>query len=127
MRIILLVLAFAAFAGFQAKAQTACTGLPSGGVVTGPGSICAGVTFTLSVTGASVDSGISYQWQVSTVSSFSGFSDISGADSTNYSTFQYQPSWYRVIVTCSNSLQSSNSTTFMVLSNGSSYCFCTST
>lgn len=44
-----------------------CSGTPDGGIIAAPDSVCAGVSFALSVTGATTGvSGLSYQWQSST-------------------------------------------------------------
>ena len=69
------------------------------GVVSGSQTLCAGsipTAFT-SVASATVSAGtIMYQWQSSTVSSTSGFSNISGATSANYAPVaQSQTTYYR--------------------------------
>ncbi len=68
---------------------------------------CSGSSFTILASEAS-GTGITYQWQRSTTSSSSGFTNISGATSQNYSTSITVTTWYRRIaystsVVCSSS------------------------
>ncbi len=94
----------------------ACSGAPNGGtaVTTNNTLLCAGAQFTLSLTGATVASGLTYQWQ-SSVDNIN-FNNITGATSSSYITTQTAPSlYYRAIVTCAG--QSNNSVAVLVTSN----------
>lgn len=92
---------------------TPCSGSPTAGTTTiSSSSGASGVNYTLSNTGATTGVGISYQWQSST--NGSTWNNIAGATSTSYvtssSTYSYI-TYYRLIVSCSNSGQSSTSNT----------------
>jgi len=97
-----------------ATALTPCSGTPLAGTSTiSSTSGAAGVNYTLSNTGSTSGvTGISYQWQSS--SDGSTWNNIAGATSTSYVTSAAAYSYityYRLIVTCSNSGQSSTSNT----------------
>jgi trimeric autotransporter adhesin len=95
---------------------TACSGAPNAGnaVSTSTNIVCAGTPFTLSLTGAAVASGLSYQWQSSTDNST--WNNITGATSFSFTTTQLPPvMYYRAVVTCSG--QSNNSGSVMVTSS----------
>lgn len=92
---------------------TPCSGTPTAGTSSiSSSSGASGVNYTLSYTGGTTGSGISYQWQSSTDGST--WANIAGATSTSYvtsaATYSYI-TYYRLIVTCSNSGQSSASNT----------------
>ena len=96
---------------------TACTGAPTAGTATAnPIFACAGQTISLGIAGQTVASGITYQWQSS--SDNTNWSNITGATSSFYSTTQVVTTYYRCIVTCSNSSQSANSTSVLVTTPG---------
>ncbi|MDX1953895.1 MAG: proprotein convertase P-domain-containing protein [Chitinophagaceae bacterium] len=77
-----------------------CTAPPTGGTTNGPaGSVCQGTNFTLSVTGASVGLGITYQWQSSP--NGSTWTDIGGQTSGGLTTTQTATTYYRRKITCS--------------------------
>jgi hypothetical protein len=93
---------------------------------------CPNVPFTLSLSGASVGTGLSYQWQAS--SDGVTYNSINGASSFAYTTQQTVATYYRCIVTCaagtaatSTSLQiemgtcTNMSTTSIVTCNGNFY------
>ncbi|MBL8000498.1 MAG: T9SS type A sorting domain-containing protein [Flavobacteriales bacterium] len=84
-----------------------CIGAPTAGTSSGPAAVCSGLTASLSNTGASIGSGISFQWQVSTTSG-SGYVDVTGgtgATTVNYTTGALAAGtyYYVLAVTCSNS------------------------
>jgi hypothetical protein len=87
---------------------SACSGTPSAGSATiNGGSSSSGnssTAFTLNAPSATTGGGITYQWQVSTVSSSSGFTDIPGGNTLSYVyTGLSANSWFRCIVTCASS------------------------
>jgi parallel beta-helix repeat protein len=86
---------------------TACSGAPTPGTtVATPATVCLGQTFNLTVSGSTVASGLTYQWQ-SASSSSGPWTDITGANTSVLSTTQSVTSWYRRTITCSgNSAQS---------------------
>lgn len=100
---------------------TSCSGNPVAGnaVSTLTNIVCPGSSFTLSLTGATVASGITYQWQSST--NTSTWTNILGATTASYTTTQSSALlYYRCVVTCNGSL-SSNSSTVQVTAASTSY------
>jgi hypothetical protein len=92
--------------------SSACTNPVFAGATTASvTTACDGYAFTLSLTGAAVGSGLSYQWQ----SSLNGttWSDIIGANGSTASVSQTVMTYYRCIVTCSAG-STANSTALMV-------------
>lgn len=80
---------------------TLCSGTPTAGSITGVNGVCDGFGTTLTLSGASAEAGITYQWAVSSVT---------GGPYSNLGTSGTQPtgvlstdSYYIVTVTCSNS------------------------
>lgn len=110
-------------------APTTCTGTPSGGTVTvSPSSGASGSTYGVSASGFSTSTGITYQWQYSddgTTWTNQGASSSTYAALTGLTApaFGVVRSW-RLVVTCTNSGLSSNST---VGTFTSTYCTSTST
>ena len=105
-------------------AATNCTGTPSGGTAAiSSASGCPGVNFNLTSTGYTVGSGITLQWQSS--SSASGpWTDILGANSPNYTTSAVNSTFYQLLVTCTNSGQSSASNAVSYTVNNPGPCIC---
>ena len=100
---------------FNWTPASACTGSPNAGTATTTSNalFCAGIQFTLSLSGATVASGLTYQWQSSTDNVT--FNNITGATAFNYTTTQTLPVvYYRCVVTCTNSGSFSNSTSVLV-------------
>ncbi|NQW41015.1 MAG: hypothetical protein HQ466_03510, partial [Cryomorphaceae bacterium] len=80
-----------------------CVGTPSAGTTnTSLSAVCPLQNFTLSLTGATLASGISYQWE--SASSVAGpWTSIAGANASSASVSQTVNTFYRCAVTCSNS------------------------
>jgi hypothetical protein len=76
--------------------------------------------FTLTLSGATAASNIQYQWQSS--SDDTTYSNISGANSTTLALTQTAATYYRCVVTCTNSSTSSNSTSVLVGYSTNCYC-----
>ena len=91
-----------------------CTGAPVPGTVSIASSapICQGNSVTLSLSGQTAAAGIAYQWQSSTDNST--FTNISGATGLTYSATPSANTYYRVVVTCTNTSQSANTASVMV-------------
>ena len=90
-----------------------CTGTPTPGTPSvSPLAGNASTTFTLSTTGYTPDGAISFQWQKSTTSGSSGFTDIAGGTTPtyNYTAGITVQTWFRCVVTCGTSSLSSNTT-----------------
>jgi len=108
---------------FMAAEGEDCTGTPDAGSASASAvSVCADELFTVSVTPV-LAGGITYQWEVSTDGS--SWSAIAGAVSASYSTTQSAASWYRCIVTCTASGESSTSLEVFVDQNDPLECYCT--
>jgi subtilisin-like proprotein convertase family protein len=74
-------------------------GLNGGAAASSTASSCPGTAFTLSVTGASIGSGLTYQWQSSPDNST--WTDIGGATGASLNTSQTGATYYRRKMTCS--------------------------
>ncbi len=80
----------------------ACTGVPvAGTAVASPTTVCLGQSIALTLTGASVASGLTYQWQ-SSPDGATNWTDISGATSSTLTTSQSATTYYRAIDTTLN-------------------------
>ena len=107
-------------------APAACSGTPSASSsVSSSSSVCPATTFDLSLSVSYVFTGITYQWQSSP--NGSTYTNISGATSSPYSTSQTASTYYRCIVTCTNSGQSITSTPVQVTMNTVASCYCVPT
>jgi trimeric autotransporter adhesin len=92
-----------------------CAGTPNAGTaITSAASVCT-EPFTVSLTGSSSASGLTYQWQRS-IDNGATWTNIPGATSISYTTTQVRTTWYRAIVTCTLSNQSATSTHVVVTS-----------
>ncbi|MFN0201138.1 MAG: T9SS type A sorting domain-containing protein, partial [Bacteroidia bacterium] len=85
----------------------ACTSVAGGTIAPATQTKCSGATASMSVSGATLGIGISYQWEVSTTSG-SGFGDVTGgtgATTTSYTTGALAAGtyYYRLKVTCTPS------------------------
>ncbi|MCW3103351.1 MAG: hypothetical protein JWO09_1791 [Bacteroidetes bacterium] len=117
---------------FPASGQTytwtppsGCTGTPVAGASSSSANpVCVGVNFTLSLSGATVASGLTYQWQSSTDGVT--YSNITGATTATYSTNQSVASFYQAIVTCTASGMTATSTPVNVTMNSPTSCYCAS-
>ena len=79
-----------------------CTGMPTAGTINaGAGlPLCTGASVVLNLTGQSSTAGITYQWQSSTDNTT--WTDIASATSAAYTASPVSMTYYKVIVTCSN-------------------------
>lgn len=93
-----------------------CAGTPVGGTSSAtPNPIvsCAAPSTTVSVTGQSSGCGITYQWQ-SAPAAAGPWTNVAGATSTSFTTGIAATTYFRCVITCTNSGLSANSTTTMV-------------
>ena len=108
---------------FTVGALPPCAGTPTPGTaastVTGS---CANVPFTLSTTGATVASLITYQWQSSPTGA-APWTDIAGANATSYSTTQTVATYYRFKIIC-NGTDSAFSNILNIPVNAPNQCYC---
>lgn len=106
-------------------ANTLCNGQPTGGTtITSNSNPCPNVNYSLSLNGATVASGLTYQWQSSLTGS--GYSNIAGATSAFYSTSTNTNIYYRCVLTCTNAALSDTSVPVMITVNSFQNCYCTS-
>jgi hypothetical protein len=105
-------------------ASSDCTGTPApGDTVSSVTSVCAGISFNLSLQNDVAAAGITYQWQVST--NGVDYADIEGATNPTYSATQDEVTYYQCIVSCGPSTLSETSTPVMVGVNPGVDCYCT--
>ena len=91
-----------------------CVGTPLAGTTnTSLSAVCPLQNFTLSLTGATLASGISYQWETSSTGTGS-WTPITGATTSNISLSQTVDTYYRCAVSCSNSSSTSYSSPVQV-------------
>lgn len=90
--------------------QASCSGTPTAGTTSASGNnICSPAAFNLSLSGATADANITYQWQSSTNNVT--YTDITGATSSTYAASGITASnWYQCVLTCTNSGLSATST-----------------
>jgi GEVED domain/Secretion system C-terminal sorting domain len=95
--------------GIVIVAATNCTGTPVGGTSAGPTVACNNTNFTLTNTGATFGSGITYQWQRSPTGA-NTWTNIAGAtNATSALVKQNAVTDYRLNVTCTNSSTTTSS------------------
>jgi hypothetical protein len=103
-----------------------CTDPPvPGNIASDKNPICPNANFTLSLTGGTNGTGQTFQWERSTTSSSSGFSDIAGATNASLTTSAATPTWYRVRTTCGTSTVTS--TSYQITVSAGCFTYCTST
>lgn len=101
-----------------------CSGTPTAGsAYSATGTLCGSGSATVTLTGYTVASSISFQWQSSTDGST--WSNISGATSLSYSTTLSAPTYFRCSVTCSISSSTAYSSSIFI--DYSSVCYCSAT
>jgi hypothetical protein len=109
---------------FVVVASANCTGTPvAGTAVTSASPICPGINYTVSLTGATMAAGLTYQWQSAT-SATGPWTNIAAGTSANYTTTQSVDTWYQCIVTCSGS--STTSSVVAVATSPFLNCYCNS-
>lgn len=92
-----------------------CAGTPvAGTAVANPATVCLGIPFNLSLSGVTIASGLTYQWQSSPDNIT--FTNLPGATTSNFSTTQLTTTYYRAIVTCTNGGATATSTSVQVFS-----------
>src|SRR4051812_48470944 len=89
-------------ANLSAHAQV-CTGVAANTAIASPGLLCPGSTATVGLMYPYANSGITYQWWVSNVSTVGPFTVVSGATLTTYTTPQLSVNcWYTCQIICAN-------------------------
>lgn len=106
---------------------TPCDGAPNGGTaVSSVTNACPGAPFNLSIVGATLAAGISYQWYSSPAGA-GNFTPIAGATTLSYTTTTTEAMDYYCTVTCDYSGQIVTSTTVSVGLNNWMDCYCVPT
>lgn len=109
---------------FMVVASASCTGTPTAGTaVSSTATVCPSVNYTLSLTGATMAAGLTYQWQ-SAPSATGPWTNIPTATAPNFTTSQTVDTWYQCIVTCSG--LSATSSVTGVTTNSFVNCYCPS-
>jgi hypothetical protein len=104
----------------------ACTGTISAGLtVSSVGAVCPSVPFNLSLSGNTLASGITYQWQ-SAPSASGPWSNISGATNGAFQASQTVDTWYQCVMVCTGSGSTATSSPILVTTNSFVNCYCTS-
>jgi hypothetical protein len=110
---------------FTVTALPACAGAPTGGTTNAtPNPACSGVAVSLSVTGSTSASGLTYQWQSSPDNVT--WSNIGGQTGITCIVNPVTSTWYRRVITCTVSGLSANSTALQVVVNLNAACYCAS-
>ena len=105
-----------------------CAGTPTPGTASASvGNACSNAPFTLSLTGATIATGITYQWQ-SSPQGMNTFTNIAGATGTTYTVnSQTAATDYFCIVTCTNGGASDSTNVVSVGQNSPTQCYCVPT
>lgn len=105
--------------------SAACTNPAAGGTAQcSPTMACSGQNISLSLNGATVGSGLTYQWQ-SSATSGGPWTNIAGATNGGYSTTQATPTYYRCEVICSAGTPAYSAQVFVDM-NSFINCYCNS-
>ncbi len=101
-----------------------CTGTPVAGTTASFSALaCPSVPFTLYIQGSSLALGLTYQWE-SSPDNIAPYVPISGATNASRIQTQQTSTYYRCVVTCSNSGFSANSTPLQMNLNTFANCIC---
>lgn len=105
-------------------ATTACNGQPDPVTATGPSFVCAASSFTLAATGATIGTGITYDWQYYDAMNSTWVS--TGATTSTYIVAGgiTTPTEYRFVTTCSNNNLKDFSGTVSIGINPPNQCYC---
>ncbi|MEZ4799909.1 MAG: GEVED domain-containing protein, partial [Flavobacteriales bacterium] len=103
-----------------------CAGTPAIATISTDASVCNGVDFTITSTGAEVAVGITYEWEVSTDGGFT-FASAGTTATAELTTNQAVESVYHLVTTCTVSGLSSTSNDVTVTMNAPLDCYCVPT
>ncbi len=104
--------------------QLPCVAPPTAGLLSASDStVCGGVSFTLSLVGASTGAGLGFGWQSS--SDGITWNNITATTTSFFTTTQTQSTYYRSVVNCSG--QADTSSAVLVFQNLPIACYCIST
>jgi hypothetical protein len=106
-------------------AAVGCTGTPVAGTASGPATICAGVGFSLTLSGYTIGTGITIQWEESPAGA-NTWTAIAGATNAIYNVAsQTAATDYRAVVTCTNGGLTDISNVVAVAQSSPGMCYCT--
>ncbi len=106
---------------------TLCDGTPATGTASASvTTVCPTVNFDLMLNGVTPAPGLTYQWQSSPTVTGT-FSNIPGGTTPTFTTSQSALTYYRCVVTCTGSAQSSTSNVISVGINAPTSCYCSPT
>lgn len=109
-----------------ARVLPPCSGQPVAGTVN-PVLPCANTDFSLSLTGGTQSAGLSYQWQLSATGTGGWVSaGITNATQMIATANISQPTYFRCIVTCTNSSLSDTTAPYLVQIAPFYFCYCSS-
>lgn len=100
----------------------ACSGTPNAGTIVGPSTVCPG-NFTISLTGHSYGTGISYQWQ-SKPTTGTTYTNVAGATTASLTTSIVTSTNYRCVVTCANGGAFAITPAVAISFNNFYFCYC---
>jgi hypothetical protein len=102
---------------------TACNNpVAAGSAVSTPASACPAQSISLTLSGATIGTGLTYQWQ-SSAAAAGPWTNIVGATNGSYSTTQTAPTYYRCEVICSAGTPSFSTPVFVDV-NPFTQCYC---
>ncbi|PKP04735.1 MAG: hypothetical protein CVU11_03220 [Bacteroidetes bacterium HGW-Bacteroidetes-6] len=104
---------------------TACAGVPAAGTISATATaVCPGTAVTLSIASGPTGCGLTYQWQSSPDNAT--WTNIIGQTQSTLTITPAADTYYRRVVTCTNSGSSTNSPSQLITINSFLTCFCTS-
>lgn len=99
-----------------------CTGVPDAGEIVTGLAPCAGVNFTLNLSGFSQAAGLTYEWYKAIGNN--PYTQISGATNTYYTDNILVPTYYYAVVTCNNSTLKDTTPVFLMDVAPFYHCYC---
>ncbi len=96
---------------FHSENPAPCTGIPTGGYISGANLVCPNDSFYLFLVNPSAGPGVTYQWQNAPVGS-STWTNISGATAPSLHYISATPMQFRCLVSCLNSGQTTPSSPY---------------
>jgi hypothetical protein len=100
-----------------------CSGTPDAGTIDAPATVCTGADFSMTVSGATVGDGMSYQWQMSTDGATGPWTNV-GTGAIGLTTTFTGLVWYQFVATCANSGLSSTSSVVSITASEFYVCYC---
>jgi hypothetical protein len=99
-----------------------CTGAPTAGIMQDT-SVCKNDSFIIKTIGSSLAASLSYTWQ-SSASNTGPWATIGVTNVNAFTTSIVNPTYFRCIITCTNSAQASTSSVMFADTNDFYFCYC---